>query len=52
MTEPEQNTGLLLFYPYRAMEARVLAALADGRPRGHPRPGPAAAAGRRARAAG
>ena len=28
MTEPEQNTGLLLFYPYRAMETRVLAALA------------------------
>src|SRR4051794_6260133 len=29
MTEPEQNTGLLLFYPYRAMETRVLAALAE-----------------------
>jgi DNA-binding MarR family transcriptional regulator len=27
MTEP--NTGLLLFYPYRALEGRVLAALAD-----------------------
>jgi DNA-binding MarR family transcriptional regulator len=29
MTEPEQNTGLLLFYPYRAMETRVLSALAE-----------------------
>jgi DNA-binding MarR family transcriptional regulator len=29
MTEPEQNTGLLLFYPYRAMETRVLAVLAE-----------------------
>jgi DNA-binding MarR family transcriptional regulator len=29
MTEPEQNTGLLLFYPYRAMETRVLTVLAD-----------------------
>jgi DNA-binding MarR family transcriptional regulator len=29
MTEPEPNTGLLLFYPYRAMESRVLAALAE-----------------------
>ena len=29
MTEPEPNTGLLLFYPYRALESRVLAALAD-----------------------
>ncbi|WP_138759046.1 MarR family winged helix-turn-helix transcriptional regulator [Modestobacter altitudinis] len=29
MTESEQNTGLLLFYPYRAMETRVLAALAE-----------------------
>jgi DNA-binding MarR family transcriptional regulator len=29
MTEPAQNTGLLLFYPYRAMETRVLAALAE-----------------------
>jgi DNA-binding MarR family transcriptional regulator len=29
MTAPEQNTGLLLFYPYRAMETRVLAALAE-----------------------
>jgi DNA-binding MarR family transcriptional regulator len=28
MTEPAQNTGLLLFYPYRAMETRVLAVLA------------------------
>jgi DNA-binding MarR family transcriptional regulator len=28
MTDPEPNTGLLLFYPYRAMESRVLAALA------------------------
>lgn len=25
MTDDDQNTGLLLFYPYRAMEARVLA---------------------------
>ena len=25
MSEDDQNTGLLLFYPYRAMEARVLA---------------------------
>jgi DNA-binding MarR family transcriptional regulator len=25
MSDDEQNTGLLLFYPYRAMEARVLA---------------------------
>ena len=30
MTEPDhQNLGLLCFYPYRAMEARLLAALAD-----------------------
>ena len=29
MTEPEQNTGLLLLYPYRAMETRVLAVLAE-----------------------
>ncbi|WP_138734582.1 MarR family winged helix-turn-helix transcriptional regulator [Modestobacter excelsi] len=29
MTEPAQNTGLLLFYPYRAMETRVLAALTE-----------------------
>jgi DNA-binding MarR family transcriptional regulator len=29
MTESEPNTGLLLFYPYRAMEIRVLAALAE-----------------------
>jgi DNA-binding MarR family transcriptional regulator len=29
MTEPAQNTGLLLFYPYRAMETRVLAVLAE-----------------------
>jgi DNA-binding MarR family transcriptional regulator len=28
MTDPEPNTGLLLFYPYRALESRVLAALA------------------------
>jgi DNA-binding MarR family transcriptional regulator len=28
MTAPEQNTGLLLFHPYRALETRVLAALA------------------------
>ena len=28
MTEPAQNIGLLLFYPYRAMETRVLAVLA------------------------
>jgi DNA-binding MarR family transcriptional regulator len=28
MTDPEPNTGLLLFYPYRALENRVLAALA------------------------
>ena len=27
MTDPEPNTGLLLFYPYRAMESRVLAEL-------------------------
>ena len=27
MTDPEPNTGLLLFYPYRALESRVLAAL-------------------------
>jgi DNA-binding MarR family transcriptional regulator len=27
MTVPEPNTGLLLFYPYRALESRVLAAL-------------------------
>jgi DNA-binding MarR family transcriptional regulator len=27
MTEPEPNTGLLLFYPYRALETRVLTAL-------------------------
>jgi DNA-binding MarR family transcriptional regulator len=25
MSDNDQNTGLLLFYPYRAMEARVLA---------------------------
>jgi DNA-binding MarR family transcriptional regulator len=25
MSDDDQNTGLLLFYPYRAMEARVLA---------------------------
>ena len=25
MSEDDQNTGLLLFYPYRAMEAQVLA---------------------------
>ena len=29
MTEPEPNTGLLLCSPYRALESRVLAALAD-----------------------
>jgi DNA-binding MarR family transcriptional regulator len=29
MTDPEPNTGLLLFYPYRAMETRVLAVLAE-----------------------
>jgi DNA-binding MarR family transcriptional regulator len=29
MTEPGPNTGLLLFYPYRALESRVLAALAE-----------------------
>ncbi|WP_369136878.1 MarR family winged helix-turn-helix transcriptional regulator [Modestobacter versicolor] len=29
MTDAEPNTGLLLFYPYRALESRVLAALAD-----------------------
>ena len=29
MTGSEPNTGLLLFYPYRALESRVLAALAD-----------------------
>ncbi|MGY1593116.1 MarR family winged helix-turn-helix transcriptional regulator [Geodermatophilus sp. SYSU D00708] len=28
MTEDRQNLGLLCFYPYRAMEARILAALA------------------------
>ena len=28
MTAPEQNTGLLFFYPYRALETRVLTALA------------------------
>jgi DNA-binding MarR family transcriptional regulator len=28
MTDPDPNTGLLLFYPYRAMESRVLADLA------------------------
>jgi DNA-binding MarR family transcriptional regulator len=28
LTEPAQNIGLLLFYPYRAMETRVLAVLA------------------------
>src|SRR3954454_3914345 len=28
MTDPEPNTGLLLFYPYRALESRVLEALA------------------------
>jgi DNA-binding MarR family transcriptional regulator len=28
VTEPAQNLGLLLFYPYRAMETRVLAVLA------------------------
>jgi DNA-binding MarR family transcriptional regulator len=28
MTDPAPNTGLLLFYPYRALESRVLAALA------------------------
>ena len=28
MTGSEPNTGLLLFYPYRALETRVLAALA------------------------
>ena len=28
MTDPEPNTGLLLFYPYRALESRVLAELA------------------------
>ena len=28
MPEPAQNIGLLLFYPYRAMETRVLAVLA------------------------
>jgi DNA-binding MarR family transcriptional regulator len=27
MTDAEPNTGLLLFYPYRALESRVLAAL-------------------------
>lgn len=27
MRDEDQNTGLLLFYPYRAMEARVLARL-------------------------
>lgn len=29
MADDDQNTGLLLFYPYRAMEARVLARLRD-----------------------
>ena len=29
MTGSEPNTGLLLFYPYRALESRVLAALAE-----------------------
>jgi DNA-binding MarR family transcriptional regulator len=29
MTVSEPNTGLLLFYPYRALESRVLAALAE-----------------------
>jgi DNA-binding MarR family transcriptional regulator len=29
MTAPEQNTGLLLFYPYRALETRVLAVLTE-----------------------
>jgi hypothetical protein len=29
MTESEPNTGLLPCYPYRALESRVLAALAD-----------------------
>ena len=30
MSDDDQNTGLLLFYPYRAMEARVLARLREG----------------------
>jgi DNA-binding MarR family transcriptional regulator len=29
MSDDDQNTGLLLFYPYRAMEARVLARVRD-----------------------
>ena len=29
MSDDDQNTGLLLFYPYRAMEARVLGRLRD-----------------------
>ena len=29
MAESEPNTGLLLLYPYRALESRVLTALAD-----------------------
>ncbi len=29
MSDDDQNTGLLLYYPYRAMEARVLARLRE-----------------------
>ncbi len=29
MSDDDQNTGLLLFYPYRAMEARVLGRLRE-----------------------